>query len=67
MPGMDMPDTGAGPARAHDGQGTADPAQSESFTCRMHSQIAAKAPGSCPICGMPLVKKTASKPQERQR
>src|SRR5215203_2330870 len=35
------------------------------WTCPMHSQIQKSGPGSCPICGMTLVKKTikASKPK----
>lgn len=32
----------------------------EEYTCPMHPQIVQKEPGSCPICGMDLVKKTAS-------
>src|SRR5690349_6366059 len=32
----------------------------ETYTCPMHPQITKDKPGSCPICGMDLVKKTAS-------
>jgi Cu(I)/Ag(I) efflux system membrane fusion protein len=32
----------------------------ETYTCPMHPQIIKDKPGSCPICGMDLVKKTAS-------
>lgn len=32
----------------------------ETYTCPMHPQIIKDQPGSCPICGMDLVKKTAS-------
>ncbi|MBK8425082.1 MAG: hypothetical protein IPL27_03435 [Lewinellaceae bacterium] len=30
------------------------------YTCPMHPEILRDAPGSCPICGMDLVKKKAS-------
>jgi Cu(I)/Ag(I) efflux system membrane fusion protein len=32
----------------------------ETYTCPMHPQIIKDKPGSCPICGMDLVKKTAT-------
>jgi membrane fusion protein, copper/silver efflux system len=32
----------------------------ETYTCPMHPQIIKDKPGSCPICGMDLVKKSAS-------
>ena len=32
-------------------------AAKETYTCPMHPQIIKDAPGSCPICGMDLVKK----------
>lgn len=32
----------------------------EEYTCPMHPQIVTKKPGTCPICGMDLVKKTAT-------
>jgi membrane fusion protein, copper/silver efflux system len=42
------------------------------YTCTMHPQIIRNSPGNCPICGMPLVKKTiggaapeAGKPGEK--
>jgi len=40
-------------------------AESETYACVMHPEVVAKAPGSCPICGMTLVKK-AAKPKERR-
>lgn len=33
----------------------------ETYTCVMHPQIAESRPGTCPICGMPLVKKVKEK------
>ena len=35
--------------------------QAQEYTCPMHPQIVRNAPGKCPICGMDLVAKTASK------
>jgi Cu(I)/Ag(I) efflux system membrane fusion protein len=29
------------------------------YTCQMHSQVHLAAPGTCPICGMPLVPRKA--------
>jgi len=53
-------------APSHEGHAAAEPAaEAEAYTCPMHPQVAAKAPGSCPICGMTLVKK-AAKPKERR-
>ncbi len=34
------------------------------YTCPMHPELAATAPGQCPICGMALVKKAIA-PKER--
>ncbi len=45
------PITSDRPAHNHDGETT--------YTCPMHPQIVQDAPGSCPICGMDLVKKNA--------
>lgn len=72
MPGMDMsgmskPGADTRPAPVHELAAAADPSPSDTYTCRMHPQIAVKAPGSCPICGMTLVKKPTSKPQEHPR
>lgn len=36
-------------------------AQTDTFTCAMHSQIIKTEPGNCPICGMTLVKKESAK------
>jgi Cu(I)/Ag(I) efflux system membrane fusion protein len=56
----------ASPTPSHQDHGaTAPGAEPATYTCPLHPQIAAKAPGSCPICGMTLVKK-AAKPKERQ-
>ena len=41
-------------------QPTAQVAAHETYTCPMHPQIIKDKPGSCPICGMDLVKKTAT-------
>jgi hypothetical protein len=63
MPGMDMPETTASPTPpAHEGRAPSDQPRAETYTCLMHPQIAAKVPGSCPICGMKLVKKKAGQP-----
>ena len=35
--------------------------QAQEYTCPMHPQIVQDSPGKCPICGMDLVPKTASK------
>ncbi|HLF15214.1 MAG TPA: efflux RND transporter periplasmic adaptor subunit [Bacteroidota bacterium] len=34
--------------------------QSEYYTCPMHPTVVSDKPGSCPVCGMTLVKKTGS-------
>jgi Cu(I)/Ag(I) efflux system membrane fusion protein len=36
------------------------------YICPMHPQITADEPGSCPICGMDLVRRKAEPPEERQ-
>ena len=41
-------------------QPTQQAAALETYTCPMHPQIIKDKPGSCPICGMDLVKKTAA-------
>ena len=65
MPGMTAPDPKASPEPSYEGHTTPEAgAASETYTCLMHPQVAAKAPGSCPICGMTLVKK-AAKSKER--
>ncbi len=64
------------PAMGHEGHsaqgtpsaGTASPdAKAETYTCPMHPQVTAKAPGACPICGMPLVESPASKPEDPRK
>lgn len=35
---------------------------SDDYTCSMHLQVHSKGPGSCPICGMTLVKRSSLKP-----
>ena len=37
-----------------------DAAQGTYYTCAMHPTVVAEEPGTCPICGMDLVKKTVS-------
>lgn len=32
------------------------------YTCSMHPQVRSDKPGNCPICGMPLIKKTEAAP-----
>jgi Cu(I)/Ag(I) efflux system membrane fusion protein len=62
---MDMPESMASPTPSHVGHAASEPkAESDTYTCRMHPQVTAKAPGSCPICGMTRVKK-AAKSKER--
>lgn len=34
------------------------------YTCSMHPQVRSDKPGPCPICGMPLIKKTEAAPTE---
>lgn len=36
----------------------------EVYTCPMHPEVISDKPGSCPKCGMDLVKKSASEPME---
>lgn len=48
-------DTNAG---SHSGHGHTS--AEEAYTCPMHPQIVQNKPGSCPICGMDLVKKVSS-------
>lgn len=33
------------------------------YTCPMHPQVEAEKPGTCPICGMTLIKKDKPRPQ----
>ena len=52
---------------AHAGHGTPAPgAKAGTYTCPMHPQVAAESPGSCPICGMPLIKKVPEPKEPRQ-
>ena len=65
MPGMPSPGTTASPTPSHQDAAPALSAEPATYTCPMHPQVAAKAPGSCPICGTTLVKKAAT-PKERR-
>ncbi len=51
-----------GAASGHEPHGSASDAIV--YTCPMHPDLAEKAPGTCPICGMALVKKAIA-PKER--
>lgn len=44
-------------------QGSTATAEKELYICPMHPQITSDKPGSCPICGMDLVKKKGQKPK----
>lgn len=55
-PERDRPNTGA---HQHGATGTAESDHDE-YTCPMHPQIVQDKPGSCPICGMDLVKKVTA-------
>jgi len=53
--------TFTGCSKAHDHAATTASATAVKYHCPMHSQIIRDAPGSCPICGMGLVKITEAK------
>jgi hypothetical protein len=56
---------GTKPAADHQGHGTPD-AQgptTETYSCSMHPEVRQSAPGSCPKCGMPLVKRESARPR----
>lgn len=57
-------ETAPAPADPHAGHGPAEHAASEPaaevWTCPMHPEVRQDGPGSCPICGMPLVRADAS-------
>jgi len=36
----------------------------QEYTCPMHPEVISDKPGSCPKCGMDLVKKSASEPMK---
>lgn len=40
-----------------------EPAAGFSYTCPMHPQVQQEKPGTCPSCGMTLVKKETKPPQ----
>lgn len=44
----------AGPATEHSG----------GYTCPMHPEVNRAEPGKCPICGMPLVRRTPAAGQK---
>ncbi|MBC7450515.1 MAG: hypothetical protein H7259_03405 [Cytophagales bacterium] len=39
----------------------------QEYTCPMHPEVISDKPGSCPTCGMDLVKKAASEPMEMEQ
>ncbi len=57
-------DTAPAPADPHAGHAHGELAQSqpatEVWTCPMHPEVRKDGPGSCPICGMPLVRADAT-------
>jgi hypothetical protein len=38
----------------------------QEYTCPMHPEVISDKPGSCPKCGMDLVKKSSSKPMDME-
>lgn len=48
--------------KSHPAGGHVEADQASFYTCPMHPTVRSDKPGSCPICGMTLVKKTASMP-----
>jgi Heavy metal binding domain len=66
MPGMD-PSAPADPHAGHMEAGaTSVPKGGAAYSCPMHPGVSAKGSGSCPICGMTLVKK-AARPEAPRR
>lgn len=51
---------------AHAGHGSGQTAGSVVYTCPTHPTVKMDKPGSCPICGMTLVKKDETRPHEHQ-
>lgn len=50
------------PAAGHDGHAPPSPDEPV-YTCPMHPEVREASPGSCPKCGMPLVKAADAKKQ----
>lgn len=44
-------------------EATEEPSAGFTYTCPMHPQVHQEKPGTCPICGMNLVKKEAKPPR----
>jgi hypothetical protein len=57
--GLESTPDDAKPAGGHEGHSMPSaPAPSEGiYSCPMHPEVRQKSPGSCPKCGMPLVKR----------
>jgi hypothetical protein len=55
----------AKPAAGHEGHSMpAGPAQAdEEYSCPMHPEVTQGSPGTCPKCGMPLVRRKGARPQ----
>lgn len=69
-PGLASPEAIAGAHAMHQGHGqaAAPPAQAATrteapYTCPMHPDVKAEAPGECPICGMTLARKKPEAPR----
>jgi hypothetical protein len=50
------------PAGGHEGHSMAAPVDAE-YSCPMHPEVKQASPGSCPKCGMTLVKRKDARPQ----
>jgi hypothetical protein len=54
----------AKPAAGHDGHSMPTPNSAEAvYSCPMHPEVKQASPGSCPKCGMTLVKRKDERPQ----